>query len=228
MNKNLPDDPLARSQLRANQYQHVDGTFELTFGGAILLMAVGFFISSKIPSSDSFFSNNLLPFVPLAAFAGGVYLIDALVQRFKMRVTYRRTGFIAYQKPRPIPRSTRLVIWIGVPVLTVITLALLWVNRPPVQTLNQDYMPVMTLLSGLLFTGLWVILGWRISIPRFYLVAVVVFLVSAWLLLTGAGVKTSLAGLFGAMGLALCFTGSLTLRQYLRQNPAQPEAADEH
>lgn len=221
MKKNFPEDLVARSRRRALQYQHVDGTFELSFGGAFLLMAVSFFLISRIA-----ISNDLLLFAPLVVFVGGAYLMDTLVQRFRMRVTYSRTGYIAYQKPRPIKRSTRLVIWIGIPVLTGIVLALLFLNRPMYPIGDQDYVPIMTLFSGLMFTGLWVIVGWKTSVPRFYLIAVVSLLVSAGLLLNGVVVQTSLMWLFGAMGLALCVSGGLTLRQYLRKNPVPQETAE--
>lgn len=222
MKKNFLEDLVIRSRQRTLQYQHVDGAYELTFGGALLLTAVSYFLLSKIG-----ISNSLVDFAPLVVFGGAAYLMDTLFQRFRMQVTYPRTGFITYQKPRPIKRSTRLVIWIGVPVLTAIVLALLFVNRPKIPTVDQDTMPIMTLFNGLLFCGLWIILGWKNSIPRFYLIAVVTFLVSSMLLLYGVGVKTSLMWFFGTMGLALCVSGGLTLLQYLRKNPVPQEAVDE-
>jgi hypothetical protein len=222
MKNNNPEQLVARSKRRAVQYQHVDGTYELTFGVALLLMTVCSFLISKIAVS-----NDLLSFAPLVVFVGGGYLMDALVKRFRMRVTYPRTGFIAYQKPRTMRRSMRLVIWIGVPVLTGIVLALVASNLASFQTVNQDNLPVMTLFSGLLFSGIWMIIGWKTATPRFFLIAVVAFAVSAWLLLNGADVKTSLMWLFGAMGLALCITGGLALRQYLRENPEPRETTDE-
>lgn len=222
MKKNLPEDPLARSRRRAIQYQHVDGTFELSFGVATLLMAICFYMVNRIAAS-----NDLLAFAPLVVFVGAGYLMDALVKRFRMRVTYSRTGYIAYQKPRPIKRALRLMIWIGVPMLTAILLALLFLNRASFQPVNQESLPIMTLFNGLVFTGLWLIMAWITATPRFMLIGVVCGGVGAWLLLNGASVTTSLIGLFGGMGLALCVTGGLALRHYLSQNPAPQETSGE-
>lgn len=223
MKKKFPEDLVAHTKRRALQYQHVDGTFELIFGGALLLMAGCQYLLSKIA-----ISNDLLLFAPLVVFVGGIYLIDTLVQRFRLRVTYLRTGYIAYQKPRSVKRSTRMIIWIGVPFITLTLIAFLFLFRSKVQMGSQDY--VSTLLPsfiGLLFTGLWMIVAWKNSIPRFYLTAAVSLLVSVWLFINGEGDKTGMSLLFSFMGVNLFIAGILTLRQYLRNNPVPQETADE-
>jgi hypothetical protein len=228
MKKSIPDDPAARSRLHALQYQHIDGTFELTFGGALLCMAASFYLLAKIDLPNSFIANNLLPFVPLAVFVGAGYLMDALVRWFRMRFTYPRTGYIAYLKPQSGKRSTRLIIWIGVPALTGLLLIVLFLNRSMFQTGEQDYsLRLIPAFSGLLLTGLWIVIGWKTALPRFYLIAVVSLLFSVGLFLNGVGGSTGMLVLFAAMGSALCVTGAATLQQYLRSHPALPETADE-
>ena len=223
MKKKFPEDLVTHTKRRALQYQHVDGTFELIFGGAMLLMAVCQFLLSRIA-----ISNDLLLFAPLVVFVGGICLMDSLVQRFRMRVTYLRTGYIAYQKSRPIKRSTRMIIWIGIPIITLILLALLFMYRSKVQIGSQDYVSILLpSFTGLLFTGLWMIIAWKTSIPRFYLTAAVSLLVSIWIFINGEGDKTGMSLLFGVMGLDLCIAGSLTLFQYLRKNPVPQGTADE-
>lgn len=220
MKKHSPKDPVSRARRRALRYQHLDGTFELTFGGAFLLMAVCFYGLSRVAISDPSVSTGLLSFTPLVALGGGIYLMDTLVRQLRMRITYPRTGYIAYPKPRPLKRSTRLAIWIGLPVFTVILLALLFLNRAKFYTADQDYVSIlMPPFFGLLFSGLWMIIGWKVSVPRFYFTAAVSFLVSAALFLKGVGGTTGIALLFGAMGVVLCASGGLTLHRYLRGNP---------
>ena len=223
MKKDLSEDPLARARRRAVQYQHVDGTYELSFGVAFLLMAACFFVISRMAVT-----NDLLAFAPLAVFAGGAYLMDALVTRFRMRVTFPRTGYIDYQKPKPLKRSTRLVIWIGTPLLIVILLAMVVLNRPTFQSGGADYGSILApSLFGLLFAGLWAIAAWKIALPRFLITAAVSLLAGAWLFFNGVGGNSAMAGLFGAMGADLCISGGLTLRKYLRENPVPQETADE-
>jgi hypothetical protein len=221
MKPNLPKDPTHRSRLHILQYQHIDGTFELAYGGAALLMAACFYAGSRFAISGSFLSTNILPFLPLVAFVAGAYIFDALAKRFKRNITYQRTGFIEYQKPQPLKRSSRLVVWIGVPLLTIFVLLFVLLNRSKFQTEGSTYEFFLTPFIGLIFTGLWIIIAWKTALPRFYLTAIVSLLASAWALVNGIEQNSAMAVLLGAMGLALCFTGGTTLQRYLRMNPDQ-------
>jgi hypothetical protein len=214
--KDLAPDP----QKRVLQYQHIDGTFELTFGGAVLLMGCCFYVISQITLPDSFAANNLLPFTPLIAFVGGAFLIDYLVQRLRSQVTYPRSGYIAYKKPQPLKRLTRLFIWIGIPILTVTLVALLFINRSKFPAQNQDYSSLLMLVfSGIVLSGLWVIIGWKVALPRFYLIAAISLLASAGLFFNGIGGYLGWALFFGVVGAALLISGGITLWKYLRQTP---------
>jgi hypothetical protein len=223
-----PKDPAIHPQQRILQYLHIDGTFELTFGGAVLLMGCCFYVISQITLPDSFAANNLLPFTPLIAFVGGAILIDYLVQRLRAQVTYPRSGYIAYKKPQPLKRSTRLFIWIGIPILTVTLDALLFLNRSKFPAQNQDNLSfVMLGFSGLLFSGLWAIIGWKVALPRFYLIAAISLLASAGLFFNGIGGYLGWALFFGVMGVALLISGGVMLWKYLRSAPLPPESSDE-
>jgi len=218
-------DDLKKSELHAIQYQHVDGTFELTFGGTFLLMAVSFYLVSRLAHPDS----SLLSFAPLPVFAGGAFLIDALVQQFRRRVTYLRSGFITYRKPQPLKRTTRLVIWIGVPLLTALFLGLLFLNRSKFPAGSQDSaLPALPVFSGLLFSGLWAIIGWKIALPRFFLIAAASLLISAGLIVIGVGVYLGMAWLFGGQGVLLCASGGVTLWKYLRNTRPQEDTSSEN
>lgn len=216
-------DDLKKYQQRTVQYDHVDGTPELAFGGLFLLIAICSYIFAKLPDlSNSIFSTLIIMLV----FVGGGFLIGRLGQIFKERVTYPRTGYVAYKRQgRPIKRSTRLMIWIGVPLLTVILLALLFLNRQRVPAQSQDFASyVWPGLTGLLFSGIWAIAGWKIALPRYYFIAAATFLIGVGLLVSGVGVNLGMALLFGAMSLVLFTSGGVTLWKYLRQSPLPQEA----
>jgi hypothetical protein len=219
-------DDLKKHQLRTVQYDHVDGTPELAYGGLFLLIAICFYIFAKLPDlSNSIFSALIIMLV----FISGGFLIGRLGQILKERVTYPRTGYVAYKRQgRPIKRSTRLMIWIGAPLLTVILLALLFLNRQRVPAQSQDSaLYVMPGLTGLLFSGIWAIAGWKIAVPRYYVIAAASLLIGAGLLVSEVGVNLGMALLFGAMSLVLFASGGVTLWRYLRQNPIPQDTPDE-
>jgi hypothetical protein len=123
----------------------------------------------------------------------------------------------------------RLFIWIGIPVFVVVLDALLFLNRSRFSTPNQDYFSLLMLgFSTLLFSGLWVIIGWKVALPRFYLIAIISFLAGTGLFINGIGSYLGWALSLGVMGTALLFSGGITLGNYLRQNPAPRELPDEH
>ena len=220
---------LKRAQLHAIQYQHVDGTFELTFGITLLLMAASFYGISRIANPGSLLANNILPWVPLVVFVGGGFLVDALLKQFRLRVTVPRSGYIETRKPEPLERSTRLAVWIGIPVLTIFLLAVLFWNRGKLQAESQGYVTILLpFFWGLLLCGLWVIVGWKIHLPRFYLIAAVSLAVTVVLFLARIGGNLGAAVLLGVTGTALCASGAVTLWNYLRNThlPADSSPAN--
>jgi hypothetical protein len=219
-------DPVRHSQLRTVQYDHVDGTPELGFGLLFLLVAILFLIFAKIPG---FASSGLSIWSIMLVFIGGGFLIGHLTQVLKEKLTYPRTGYLAYPRQgRPIKRSTRLLIWIGVPFATIVLLILLLLNRGSFPTQETFIIPPWVPgITGLLFGGLWVIAGWKISLPRYYLIGAATFLASLAPLFIGIEGNLGMALLFGIMSLVLFASGGIALWRYLRRNPVPHEEPNE-
>jgi hypothetical protein len=217
-------DQLENARQRAAQFQHVDGSFELTFGGTFLLVAACTFLVNGAGIRQP----SLLRFLPLLVFLFGCFLLDALVKRLRWRLTYPRSGYMAPLPPRPARRPVRVLIWIGIPVLTALVLLLLILNRPVLSVGGLD--PVSFLMPAffsLLFSALLAIAAWKIGVPRFYLLAAVTLVAGEVLFLTGVGGDRGIAWLFLVLGILLCLSGSLTLWGYLRKTSPPAGMPDE-
>jgi len=213
----MPDE-LKKSQLRALQYFFVDGTFEFGFGLLCLLLAAYFYVEAHVQGWLSAFVDVSLILVMI----GGGYLINALIRRVKERVTYPRTGYVSYQREHGIKRGGRVVA-LGLVVGGVVGAA------TTVLVMNKNIqIAVMPLLSGLLFGLVMVILGWRASIQRFYLLALLSAALGVVLAFSGLENTISLTAYYAAIAVILLFTGTCVLRTYLRKNPAPQVAPDEH
>ena len=212
---------IQETQKRLFRYDYVDGTPDLAFGGLCLVMAIRFFILAAFPGLSSSTFSVIIVWV---VFGGGGFLISWLSQRLKERVTYPRTGYVAYSRQgRPIKRTTQLLIRIGLPLLTVILLALIFLNRAKFPAQSQDQATYLNPgLMGFLFSGIFAIIGWKIPLRRYYLIAAAVFLISTVFLINGSGGNLGLALLSGAMSLILFISGGATLWQYLH-NTRPPE-----
>ena len=216
MNNNIQE-----TQKRLFRYDYVDGTPDLAFGGLCLAMAICFFVFSAFPGLSSSTFSVLIIWVVLG---GGGFLMSRLSQRLKEHVTYPRTGYVSFNRQgRPIKRTTRLLIRIGLPLLTIILLAILFLNRSKFPAQSQDQVTFLNPgLMGLLFSGMLAIIGWKIRLPRYYLIAAAVFLLSIVFFIRGSNGNLGLALLSGGMSLILFVSGSLTLWRYLR-NPRPSE-----
>lgn len=212
-------DDLKKTQLRATQYEFVDGTFEFGFGLLFLLLAAFFFAETHAQGWLLAFVDSFLVLVMI----GGAWLANRVMKRIKEAVTWPRTGYIAYRhEPRPLKHSARLIIRVGVPLVTAILLVLLFLNRSYFQAQpNHNYdLYVFPFFSGLLFSGLYAIIAWKIALPRFYLTAVATFIIGAGLLVSGLPTYSGMALFFGAMSLTLFLSGGVTLWTYLRSTRA--------
>ncbi|MBN2386903.1 MAG: hypothetical protein JXB85_07775 [Anaerolineales bacterium] len=218
-------DPIQHAQQRTVQYDHVDGTPELEFGALFLLVALFYLLLAKVPGLAA---SSISIWLVMVIFIGGGFLLDRLVKILKERITYPRTGYLAHRREgRPLTRPQRLLIWVGVPLLTVIILVLLFLNRATFPARGVETLPAWTQgFAGLLFSGLWCIAGWKLAMPRYYLIAAVTFPASVALLFSGLDGNLGLALLFGAMSLALFLTGGLTLWKYLRDHPLPKEETE--
>ena len=219
-------DEITQRQLRTIRYDYVDGTPDLAFGGLFLLMTIIYAILAAFPGlSNSPFSSIII----WAVFGGGGFLIGWLPQRLKERVTYARTGYVAYRRQgRPIKPWARWTIRIGAPILVIVLLALMFLNRQKFPAQSQDVNYLNPGLLGMIFSGILAMIGWKIVLRRYYLIAAITLLTSIVLLFSGPGGNPGLAMLCGAMSLVLFASGGITLWRYLRRNPLPAESPDEH
>ena len=219
-------DEFTKQKLRAVQYQHVDGGLELTMGGSFFLAAVAYLFINKAVLANSPLSG-FLEWIPLIVFVLGAFLLDRLVNVLRTHITYLRTGYISPRRSPELPRSTRLIIRIGIPLIVLLTLAFLFLNRSTFPTQGGDVVSyLMPAFTGLLFSAIFIIIAWKIALPRFYLVALVSLLLSLGLVFRGMGGNPGLVLLFGTLGLVLLVTGGITLWNYLRRNQLSEESPD--
>jgi len=212
------DNKIQETQNRITRYDYVDGTPDMAFGGLFLLMTICFSIFAAFPKFASSIYSVIIVWV---VFAGGGILLGWLPQRLKERVTYPRTGYIAYKRQgRPISRTMKLVIRIGLPILTVVLLAVLFLNRSKFPAQSPETASYLNPgLMGLFFSIVLAVVGWKIAMPRYYVTAVVGFLISILFLIRGMNGNVGMALLSGAMSLILFISGGVALWKYLRNTP---------
>jgi hypothetical protein len=198
---------------RTRRYWHIDGLVEIGFGAFSLLLSAYFALQVALPEES--FLSNLVNSSFIIVFLGGVVLLKTIVKIGKTRLTYPRTGYVAYVKDRS-PKRRVAVGLLGM----AISLTLVLLFSGP---LSQNYMPAAT---GLVFAVAVAVYGYRVDVTRFYLLGLACLLAGVGLSLTGIESIAGLSAFYFFTGLAFLLSGGLTLRAYLRQT-AQLEISNE-
>jgi hypothetical protein len=197
---------------RAVRYWFEDGLVEIGAGILFLALAGLFALEGLAPANSpgAALSALGLPLVIL----GGMLLVGLAVRAAKERLTYPRTGYVAYPAAGPARRILAGVIGAGV------SLAIVWLlaARPSLQL-------ALGALQGVALAIVFMALSLRTGLARLAMVGFVALgggLVATTLAL-GASLGSALA--FGAAGVAAVLSGALALSRYLRTTALPTEGA---
>jgi hypothetical protein len=217
----MTKDELSKKQRHALQYWYVDGTFEFTFGGLCMVLGIYFYTQAAMP--DTLLSNVLDMFFVLVVI-GGAFLFNRLSMMLKERITFPRTGYVAYKsKPEP-GRAVSLLIRGVVCALVAVVMVFLLTNRSNGSggLQGMDWMPA---ISATIFSVAWLFVGWRTALPRFYVIAVLSLLGGIVITIIRLSNNHGLAAYYGLMAAILFASGAIKLWGYLHENPAPKEEA---
>ena len=209
-----PKDPATRSQLRAIQYWYMDGIFEIGFG--LLCIVLGAYLAVDELLQGTWFAT-LVDLLLVGVVIGGAFSVRWLVQVWKERVTFPRTGYVSYSRER----SRGQTILAGVIVLGALALMIFLLSRVELQTLARP------LVTGIIFGIAMIFVGWRTSLNRFYLHGLFSMLLGVGIAFSTWGNYVGLAVFYLVIGLVIIVSGMILLVKYLRQNPAPREEQDE-
>ncbi|HEX7621132.1 MAG TPA: hypothetical protein VF359_08040 [Anaerolineales bacterium] len=203
----MPDD-LKNSQLRTLQYFYVDGSFEFGLGLLCLILAVFFYAETHVQGWLSAIVDSSLVLVMI----GGFWLINRLIKLLKERLTWPRTGYITYNRQNDRTRGWRIA-------LGLVTGGLVGALAANLATTPNLHIAVLPLLSGVLLGFVMVVLGWRTSILRFHLLALLSTVLGVALAYSSIENIVGLAIYYLVFGLVLFACGACVLRTYLLKNP---------
>ena len=205
-------DKLEKTRLRTVQYWFSDGLSEIAFAGLCLILALYFLSQAVLPEGSLlyFLLNASLVLVII----GGTLLARRLIHMLKSRITYPRTGYVAYPN-KPANRWGCVLLGMGIAALV----AFLFTQQPG----SLAWMPAVT---GLIIAFVMLMSGFRTGLLRFYLIGFISLLLGGGLSWAGVGDILGLSAFYGLLALVLGLSGGCTLRTYLRSAPAPEEHND--
>ncbi len=199
---------------RTQRYWYEDGIWEIGFGAINILLSLFYLLVAPINWVGPL--SFVLVLLQVGVILGAFLIINRLVAFLKERITYPRTGYVAYRKPASSARLKRAMyaalIAVGVGVLVGALEAI-----PSAQNRTA-------LVMAIVYAAVLIYFGFRFSLARMYAVAALVILWGYWISRFSLTDLYNSAVFFGGAGLLILLSGVATLLLYLRRT--QPAAND--
>jgi hypothetical protein len=199
------DDLIERKVRETHRYFYNDGLVEIGVGFIFLLtglVLVGWLLFQGNPVLRI---ASVLALPVLATL--GALLMKRAVTALKERVTYPRTGYVAYREGQP--SRGRWLIMAAALILAVSSFFL------------PELLAKMPIAIGGILAVVLAYLGYRVSLARFYVSASVAFLLGLAGAIFVADELLGAALTFVAAGLTLLIGGAIALLAYLQEHPVR-------
>jgi hypothetical protein len=186
-----------------------DGIFEIGFGfllaGVGTLRAIIHFAGEKT-AAYYWLSGGLLLFM-----IGGAWVFGRFGNALKERITYPRTGFMAF-KPYPYNYKRILVLLIFAGILGGVVGVLATLPN------QQEFGGIVPIAQGIVGAIVFTYAAKRIELKRLYYLAGFSLGIGLVIGLLGIGVVLGLSFFYLSLGLAIVVSGCVALVKYLRSN----------
>jgi hypothetical protein len=136
---------------------------------------------------------------------GSSFLLGRFINAIKARLTYPRTGYIAYHSKPSLNRWLKLLLVFGIACLLIV-----------LAIKNLVAITLVPAIVGLIFAAAMLFFSLRTGLFRFAVIGLIALLTGATLSLLGIGETLGLSLFNGIMGLTFCLSGLITIRSYLK------------
>ncbi len=213
----MQPDSIKEITKRTQRYWYEDGIWEIGFGAINLLLGLFYLLVAPINWVGPL--SFVLVLLQVGVVLGAFRIINRLVTLLKERITYPRTGYVAYRKPASISRLKRAIYTaliaggIGALVGALETI-------PSAQNRTA-------LVMAIVYAAVLIYFGFRFSLARMYAVVALVILWGYWISRFALTDLYSSAAFFGGVGALILASGFITLLLYLRRTqPANKDLFD--
>lgn len=197
-------DPIQETIRQTQRYWYVDGLAEMGTGTMIFLYGLLTLVSTLAP--EGWVGALMIGIGQPLFFIGGLVLVSYLVKKLKERITYPRTGYMAYaRRKKRAGRAFFLGAGVAI-VFSILSIAL-------TAALRDNWIPALVCLPLALAETWW---AYSLSLKRFYILAVFTFLLGIGLAILPVPEAYRLPIVFAAMGASWAISGAVTLYHYLR------------
>jgi len=193
-----------------------DGLFEIAVGFIFLLIGGYFFAQSAAPKGSRLEDALSMLFILVIVSSG--FFVNRVVRFLKRRITYPRTGYIAFKKKERSPGRRAAAGLAGA--IIGASLAVLYGLSPSTEML-------LPALNGLLFGAAVFFIAHRIGLARFYALSASAAIIGVAIAVARVEEGKGFSYFYLLFGIAVFVSGLATLIIYLRRFPRPTAGASE-
>ena len=202
-----------KTKKRSYQYWFRDGLNEIGIGIVFCILGIYFLLEFKLSQTGPirFILDSSLILITL----GSIWTVNRGIRFFKENLIYPRTGYVAYNNTRRLPRWVNGLIGgvVGAFFATFV--------------ISRNLIEWLPAITGIIISFVLLYIAFKINLLRFYILALLSF---------GSGILVSLMKIdsqlgiclvYSSSGIALIFSGLIFLIHYLRHTNKSELAKDE-
>jgi hypothetical protein len=202
----MMDDTIKEARRQSQRYWYVDGLTEI--GASVLILLLGLIYLAIGLLGNSPAGEWLSGIGEPGTLLIGYFIVNAVIRQLKRRVTYPRSGYVAYRQPKGKIRVIQLIFVMILAAGAAYMASTLGIN------FGQN---TLQALLGLVLGAAIAYLGYDYGLQRFYWLAGFTLLAGVISAVLGLNDNYTMALFFGVCALGWLASGGNTLIQYLRQ-----------
>ena len=206
---------------RTVQSFYDDGVFEIALGSVFVLMGGYLYVQTALPKGSALAAIMSVAMIGVIFLAG--FLVNRIIRVLKRRITYPRTGYVAFKKQPVSPRKRRRAGLFG---------GFMGLLLVPLLSLAPSLSALLPIMVSFPLAMIAFKIANKASVARFFVLAAVSAVIGFALTAAGIGGARGIGLAFGLIGGSMILSGSTALIVYLRRNPRPapdgPEGPDAH
>ena len=196
-----------------------DGSFEIASGFVFVLIGGYLYVQTALPKGSALAAIMGVALIGVIFLAG--FLVNRIIRVLKRRITYPRTGYVAFKKQPVSPRKRRRAGLFG---------GFMGLLLVPLLSLAPSLSALLPIMVSFPLAMIAFKIANKASVARFFVLAAVSAVIGFALTAAGIGGARGIGLAFGLIGGSMILSGSTALIVYLRRNPRPapdgPEGSD--
>ncbi len=199
---------IEKIEKRTVQSFYDDGSFEIALGFVFVLIGGYLYVQTALPKGSALAAIMGVALIGVIFLAG--FLVNRIIRFLKRRITYPRTGYVAFKKQPVSPRKRRRAGLFG---------GFMGLLLVPLLGLAPSLNALLPIMVSFPLAMIAFKIANKAGVARFFVLAALSAIIGFALTAAGIGSARGIGLAFGLIGGSMILSGVTALVVYLRRNP---------